>query len=102
MTIRAYLRHRERLAKLVLGVCCALILIAALWYLTAAPSVKPSGLVVLGILAALGTVMVALQQQLVRCPRCDGGLIRLYTQIAQQDVTACPHCHASFDAPYTP
>jgi hypothetical protein len=98
VTIRDYLRRRELLARWIGWSCLALILTGT-WSLTR-PNVGPYGLYLVGSLAAALAFLWVVQQQLVRCPRCGGSLIRLYTQISFGDVQSCPHCHASFEELY--
>jgi DNA-directed RNA polymerase subunit RPC12/RpoP len=79
-------------------VCLVLIFVVAFRYLKL--SWGPYGLyAVIGAISAGGFVWM-LQQQLARCPRCNGSLLRLYTQISLGRANSCPHCGASFDEPY--
>ena len=98
MTIRDYLRRRELLARWV-GWTCLVLILAGTWSL-ASPRVGPYGLYLVASAVVAIAFLWVVQQQLVRCPRCSGSLIRLYTQISFGDVTSCPHCSAGFEEPY--
>jgi DNA-directed RNA polymerase subunit RPC12/RpoP len=96
MTIRDYLKRREFLAKIAGWGCGVAAFYVAFRYFR--DSSRPYA--VYGCAIGLACIAVFwLQQQLVRCPRCSGSLLRLYTQISFGDVQACPHCRASFDEP---
>jgi hypothetical protein len=98
MTIRDYLRRRQLLARWV-GWGFLVLIPTGMWSL-ARPSVGPYGLYIVASAVVAVAFLWVVQQQLVRCPRCGGSLIRLYTQISFGDVRSCPHCHASFEEPY--
>lgn len=98
MTIRAYLRLRALLARVGGWVILVAIFTAAFRY--AKLSWGPYGLYAVAGALAIGGFLWVLEQQLVRCPRCDGSLTRLHTQISLGHANSCPHCGVSFDEPF--
>jgi DNA-directed RNA polymerase subunit RPC12/RpoP len=98
VTIRDHLKLRAFLARVGGWVCVVALLTVAFRYLKL--SWGPYGLYAVAGALAIGGLLWVLEQQLVRCPRCNGSLTRLYTQISLGRANSCPHCGTSFDEPY--
>jgi hypothetical protein len=101
MTIRETFERRRKFIQW--GVSGVLLVFSVGWIATH-PHQKDTWALTRATLPLLLAVVAALwliSRWAYRCPRCRASLVKLYTQIFSGEATACPHCHVSFDEPYT-